>query len=186
MKFLSKFIFGLLSLLLLLYMIVPGATSISDFGALPDSSKSTLSGDTVQVPNLTAYYSNHFREFVTSYYFNSFSETLRLPFSPIKLNYPPEFAYTAIKDQTQSTYLEEYLYPLRDSLFVNGMEPFLEDGTQRFWGADKFDSEGEEYLTKTTIRYYPSGLGIRFVVWFGIVVSSYLIITLGRKVLLNA
>ena len=48
------------SLLLLIYMLLPGADSITDFPALPDSIKSNLEGDTIQVPNVSAYFSNNY------------------------------------------------------------------------------------------------------------------------------
>lgn len=170
---------------LLVYLILPGANSIDDFPALPNSSKSTLYGDTTEIPNVKAYFSNNYRSFVVNFYKLSFISKNLFPFEPIKLNYPPEFAFTAIKDQTQSTFLEELVYPLRDSLFVNGMEPFGEDGSPRYWGAENFDSEGQNYLTKTTLRYYPSSISVRILVWAGIMVSLVLLSNLGGKILRN-
>lgn len=186
MKFFKNFIFTVFSLTLLVYMMLPGSYSISNFPTLPNSSKSTLSGDTVQVPNLVAYYSDNFRDFVTDFYYQSYKQKNLFPFNPIRLNYPPEFAYQAIKDQTQSTYLEEYTYPLRDSVFVNGMEPFNSDGTSRFIGSDKFEADGKTFYTKTTIRYYPSSYPVRFIAWVGIIASTYLIFKIGGRVLSNA
>ena len=92
----------------------------------------------------------------------------------MRLNYPPESAFTYIKDQTHATYLEEYVYPLRDSLFVAGLEPF-EDGKPRYQAASLFGWKGVDYQTKVTLRYYPSTLVARLMVWAGIVVSGVLI-----------
>ena len=39
-----------------------------------------------------------------------------------RLNYPPEDAQTLIRDQTQATFLEEIVHPMRESLFIAGNE----------------------------------------------------------------
>lgn len=179
MKRVGYIIFGAL---LFVYLLAPSATSIENFAALPNSLKSTLSGDTIQVPNVSAYYSNNYRNFVTQFYYDSLKSNSWLPFGPVKINHPPEFAYQYIKDQTQSTFLEEYTYPLRDSLFVNGLEPFEEDGRARYWGATQFAQDGQAFDNKTTLRYYPSPLWARVVVWIGIMFGIYAIYKIGLKV----
>lgn len=164
---------------------MPGPESVENFSALPNSAKSTLSGDTIEVPNISAYFSNNYRNFVTTFYYKSYREQNIIPFIPLKLNYPPEFAFSAIKDQTQSTYLEEYVYPLRNSLFVNGLEPFVENGKARYWGASVFTQSGNPYYTKVTLRYYPSSLSSRIIVWFLINMSCILIWKTARGICLQ-
>lgn len=181
----SKFIFLIFALILLVYLFIPGPSSIDNFPALPNSVKSNLPGDTIQVPNVSAYFSNNFRSFVNNFYKESHKKQVLIPFSPIRLNYPPEFAYTAIKDQTRSTYLEEYVYPLRDSLFINGYEPFYENGKPKFFGSVKADEENNIYYNKTTLRYYPSSYIARFIVWLGIVLSILFIWKTGRRILFH-
>lgn len=166
-------------------MIIPGPKSIKDFPALPDSTKSTLEGDTIQVPNVSAYFSNNYRRFVIPFYLELFTKKTLLPFYPLRLNYPPEFAFTAIKDQTHSTYLEELVYPLRDSLFINGLEPFEENGEPKYLGASLFGVGGINYQTKVTLRYYPSSILVKIIVWLGINISAVYIYKLARRVLLN-
>ncbi len=145
--------------------MLPGAKSIEDFPDLPNSERSNLPGDTWQAPNLKAFYSDNYRNFVTRYYLEAYKEKSVFPFPPLKLNYPPEYAYTAIKDQTKSTYLEEVTYPFRDSLFVNGLEPFEVDGSPRYPGAVKMGNFGENYSTKVIIRYYSTSLQARISYW---------------------
>ncbi|MFC1710104.1 hypothetical protein ACFL0F_00380 [Patescibacteria group bacterium] len=187
MKRLPKTLFILFSVVLFIYMLWPwGPKVVSDFKDLPDSAKSTLDGDTVQVPNVAGYFSENYRDFVVPYYVNEYQSLINFPFAPLRLVYPPEYAYTAIKEQTQSTYLEELVYPLRNSLFVNGMEPIGKDGEQLFAGAAEFGFEGNLYPTKTTIRFYPPTYFVRLLVWFGIVVSVYSLWKVGRRVLTNA
>lgn len=175
--------FHLFSILLLLYMIWPGPSSIKSFKPLPSSFKSQLEGDTVQIPNVSAYFSNNFRELAVPYYLSNYQNNTHLPFPPLRLNRPPEYSWIAIKKHTDSTYIEELVYPLRDSLYVNGYEPFYSDGTPKFWGSTKFTAGTQDYYTKTTLRFYPSKLIIRILVWLGIVSSIYFLMKLGKETL---
>ena len=177
-----KIILATLSLVFLIYLLAPGPTSINDFPSLPNSLKSTEEGDTIQVPNVAGYFSNSYRSFATNFYRGIYQSKTIFPFPPLRLNYPPEFAFSAIKDQTHSTYLEEFVYPLRDSLFVNGWEPFEEVTKKpRYQGATPFEPGGKSFETKVTLRYYPSPLWARILVWLGINISLMLVWTVGKK-----
>lgn len=178
-----KQIFFIFSILFLIYLLLPSPSSINDFHPLPNSAKSTLEGDTIQVPNVAAYFSDNYRNFATNFYRREYQKKTWFPFPPFRINHPPEFAYTAIKVETHSTYLEEYYYPLRDSLFVNGLEPFYEDGTQKFTGAHNFNDEGRVSKTKVTLRYYSSNVGVRIIVWIGVLASILLLWKVGRRVI---
>lgn len=169
--------------LLFIYMLWPAPTKIGDFKALPDSEKSTLEGDTIQIPNVAGYFSNNFREFVVPFYRQNYQNAAHFPFPPITLNHPPEYSWIAIKRHTDSTYIEELVYPLRDSLYVNGFEPFYEDGSPKFWGATKFEIGPNNWFTKTTLRFYPSSLLTRLLVWLGITISLFFLFKLSRKIL---
>ena len=184
MKFKLKKIFYIFSSLLLIYMLWPAPTKISDFPPLPDSDKSTLSGDTVQIPNVAGYFSDNYREFVVPFYSKAYQSKAHLPFPPLKLNHPPEFSWLTIKKHTDSTYLEELVYPLRDSLYVNGFEPFYFDGTPKFWGSTKFEVGDKDWFTKTTIRFYPANFIVRFLVWLLIVTSLLFLFKLSRKIII--
>lgn len=163
-------------------MLWPGPSKISEFKGLPDSAKSSLSGDTIQIPNVSAYFSNLFRDFVASFYFANYQRVSHFPFPPLKLNHPPEYSWVVIKKPTDTTYLEEFVYPLRDSLYVNGFERNRPDGTPIFYGAPKLEEAGQEFFTKTTLRLYTSNLIIRVMVWAQIVISIFLIFKMGKKV----
>ena len=173
------------SLVLLVYLLVPGPFDISDFGYLPNSDKSIDPGDTVQIPNITAYYSFNNRDLVTKFFRQDYHRLTMLPFSPIRLNYPPEYAYQTVKDQTQSTFLEEYIYPLRDSLYVNGFEPYYDDGTAKFPRAAQFGINGKHYNNKDTLRFYPSTILSRVIVWLGINLGVLGLYRVGRRVLIG-
>lgn len=164
-------------------MIWPMPSNISDFSALPNSDKSKLAGDNVeQVPNVAGYFSNNYRDYVVRFYQDNFKKLSFFPFAPYRLNYPPEYSFVAIKKHTDTTYLEELVYPMKGSIFVNGFEPFIEGGTPKYWGASTFDVGGNIWETKVTIRLFTSSLFIRIIVWFGTIVSMMLIYNLSRKI----
>ncbi len=180
-----KKIFILFSVILFIYMIWPGPGEISDLKPLPNSAKSTLSGDTVQIPNVSAYFSNNFRNFVVPFYYKNYQENSHFPFPPIRLNHPPEYSWTVIKKPTDTTYLEEFVYPLRDSLYVNGFENYHPNGTPVFWGAPKLNEGDKIWYTKTTLRLYTSNLVVRVLMWFGIIISIQQLWKLGRSIVRN-
>lgn len=182
-KLMMKIAFLVFSIALLIYMLWPAPSQMSQFPALPNSEKSTLEGDTIQIPNVSAYFSNNFRKFVIPFYADHYQNLTGLPFSPMRLNYPPEYSWSVIKKHTDSTYLEELTYPLKDSLYVNGLEPFNENGDPKWLGATKFEIGKNIWLTKVTLRFYPSGIFSRFVIWLGIIVSTLLLYKLGRKII---
>lgn len=165
-------------------MMWPGPNKISDFTGLPNSDKSKLAGDNIeQVPNVAGYFSNNYREFVVPFYLKMYQALAKSPIPPLRLNHPPEYSWTVIKMHTDSTYLEELTYPLRDSIYINGFEPFYADSTPKFWGAAKFDVEGHSWFTKVTVRFYPSPIWVRILVWLGISSSLFLLFKLGKKIL---
>ncbi len=179
----KKFYVGF-CLLLLIYMIMPGPSKISDFKALPSSDKSTLAGDNIaQVSNVAGYFSDNYRKFVTDFYLKNYQDKTWFPFPPLRLNHPPEYSWKVIKVNTDSTYLEEFVYPLRDSIYVNGFEPFNEDKAPKYWGATQFSENGHAWYTKVTIRFYPSNIFTRFLVWLGIASSILFLFKLGKRII---
>lgn len=181
----KKKLFVAFSVLFLFYMLWPEPTKIADFKALPSSAKSTLAGDNIaQVPNVAGYFSDNYRDFVVPFYRKVYQNLSRLPFPPLRLNHPPEYSWNVIKKHTDSTYLEELVYPLRGSLYVNGFEPFYPDQKPKFWGSAQFNESGQGFFTKTTIRYYPSNIIVRILVWGGIISSFVLLFKLGKKILI--
>lgn len=162
----------------LIYILYPSPSSIDIFPPLPASVKSDLEGDTIQNPNIAAYFSNFRRDFITKYYKDFFKKTifsfLNLPV--ISLNHPPEAAYKYIRDQQESTFLEEYVHPLRESMFVNGYEPLVQNiinNRQRSDLGDRVEFKDIYYNSKTTIRYYPTLLIFRLLVYLGVWVGLF-------------
>jgi len=79
-----------------------------------DFYQSTEPADT-ETPLRRGYYTNATRQEVIEHY--------QSEFKGYRLNYPPEEAQTIIRDQTKSTFLEEIVHPLRESIYINGFEP---------------------------------------------------------------
>lgn len=177
---------GVLSVILCLllglggvYLLLPGPQSIADFPALPHSTKSQLEGDTIQNPNIAAYFSNSNREDITEFYWKYFSHWnygfLTLPL--LKINHPPEFAYTYIRDQQESTGLEEYFRPMRESLFVNINDALIYSQIRQrplSFDSTHLEYNGEYFSSKGTIRYFSSNPLVRVIVLILIFEATFL------------
>jgi hypothetical protein len=99
----------------------------------------------VETPLRRGYYTNATRQEVMDHYMNEFKG--------YSLNYPPEEAETIIRDQTKSTFLEEIVHPLRESVYINGFEP----NTPEY----AIVINGTAWRQKITIKYIPSRVYVR-------------------------
>jgi hypothetical protein len=119
-KFFSK-VFLFIIILCFIYLIFPEPAPLAP---LPQSLKSVEPGDTTQIPGISAYYTNLSRQEVIDFYQNQFSHSsfLDIPLITYRLNHPPEMSRDLIRTTQQSSYLEEIVHPLRESLFVSGFE----------------------------------------------------------------
>jgi hypothetical protein len=141
-------LFCLFNIFAIVYLISP--TPIPP--DLVNSIKSDLPGDTVQLKNVSAYFTNMTRTEVMNFYKAYYSGPFR-----IIINHPPEKAKEIIRDTTQSYYFEEFVLPFKESLYINGFE----------WENDVFtkaDSRAQnriifkdkEYKAKITLRIFPT------------------------------
>lgn len=169
----------------LAYLLWPGPNQISDFPPLPNSLKSDEPGDTIQVPNVAAYFSQEDRAGITRFYKNWYKDANFGFIPPIRLNHPPEESHRYVRDQQTSTFLEEYVLPLRGSIFVNGYEPVIENRIKKkesnFFG-NMIHVNGIYYASKTTLRYYPVPIFWRIVVYLGMWVAGFGIYKLTKKI----
>ena len=151
MKVIVKIVYLLFSLFFLWYLLLPNL----DFPRpLPDSLQSNEPGD-METPFRRAYYTNYSREEVMAHYMSK-QENLTIFNSvfPIRrLNYPPEEAQTLIRDQTRSTFLEEIVFPFRESVYINGFEPSHPK--------DVIFIDGKNWKQKVTVKLIPSNVIIR-------------------------
>lgn len=151
-------IFTVFNLLAVWYLITPPPT-IPD---LVDSVKSDLPGDTTQLKNVSAYFTNLSRSEVTTFYKANFNGPFR-----IRLNHPPERSQDVIIDTMQSNYLEEYILPFKESVFINGFEwqndPFTKEEKRI---ANKLIYYDREYFAKITIKTFPTSVPQRLLSFF--------------------
>ncbi len=138
-------LFIIISIIFLIYLSWPAPTFPK---TLWDFESSTEPADK-ESPMRRGYYTNHTRQQLMSHYFEQFSWG-------IKLNYPPEDAQTIIRDQTKSTFLEEVVHPMRESLFVAGNE------TQS--GKDPFTINDKKFNQKVIVKYVGSNVIFRLLV----------------------
>ncbi len=150
-----KAIYFILSLLFLFYIALPTPA----FPEPPDDAlRSKESADT-ETPLRRAYFTNATREEVMEHYLNEFKG--------YRLNYPPEESGAIIRDQTRSTFLEEIVRPLRESLYINGFEPKN--------AKDAINIEGLPWRQKIIVKFVPSNLIVRIVVGLLIIISLPLV-----------
>lgn len=140
---------------LVVYVLLPNPS----FPLAPsDAVQSNEPGDSEDLGHLRAYFTNFTREEVMNFYKSQMntSSFFSLSLPTYRLNYPPEEAGTIIHDQARSTFLEEVVHPLRESVFVNGFEPKV--------AKDEIWYKGTHYRQKITIRFVPSNVIVRVLI----------------------
>ncbi|KKR86826.1 MAG: hypothetical protein UU32_C0010G0009 [Candidatus Woesebacteria bacterium GW2011_GWB1_41_10] len=150
MKKVLLFLISLFFLALLGYVVLPEP----GFPAPPADALQSKEPADSESPLRRAYFTNFTREEVMSHYKKEFKWGLNL-------NYPPEESRTIIRDQTRSTFLEEIVHPLRESVFINGFEPKVEK--------DAINIEGLSWRQKIIVKLVPSNIFVRIAV----VILSY-------------
>ena len=172
----------MIGVLISLYLIVPAPKlPPSD---LSEAFKSDEPGDTWQIKDVSAYYTNKERKEVISYYQNYFSKSSFLP--SIRLNHPPEFGKEVFIDTKQTYYLEELIYPMKQSLFINGYE----------WENDVFTAEasrkqfileadGKVWKSKVSLKWFSSSVIVRLAVFWSawiilLTIANYWIVEFGE------
>ena len=150
MKKLLVILFFISSVLLFVYVNLPNP----EFPEPPTDSLRSKDPADSETSLRRAYFTNLTREEVINHYKKEFNKGFNI-YTP-RLNYPPEESQTIIRDQTMSTFLEEIVHPLRESIYINGFEPKLKK--------DTIIIEGRNWRQKIIIRYVPSSIWIRFLV----------------------
>lgn len=163
--FLCKLISLSVATILVGYSLLPGP----DFPESPKSFVKSPEPADLESPLRRGYYTNATRDEVLEYYQEKFTKS---PFYLItiptyRLNYPPEESQTLIRDQTQSTFLEEIVHPLRESLFISGFEP--KDGKR------EIRVEGKVYRQKVIVKYNTSNPEVRIIISLLIGFGVYLL-----------
>lgn len=147
------------------YLVMP----VPQLPSLPPGAiQSTEPADT-ESPYRVGFFSDLPREQVMDYYESEF----RAP-GQFTLNYPPEEAYSLVRDQTRSSFLEEIVHPWKQSLFINGYSP---EKPQDYLYVD-----GQRYVNKYTLRLMPSQPGTRITVLLLTSIVTYVLFKQYRHV----
>ena len=148
MKHIVKIGYIMFSILFLVYLSLPSPK----YPVMFSNSIQSFEPADVEDNFRRGYYTDLKRDEALNHYFNNFGNKLL----NYRLNYPPEEAFTLIRDQTRSTFLEEIVHPFRESIFVNGFEPKLDK--------DKIIIDNKIWRQKIIVKYIPSNLQIRLTV----------------------
>ena len=137
----------------ILYLALPNYT----FPEPPTDSIQSEEPADLETPLRRGYFTNHTREEVLAWYKQQFDRSsfmgIKLP--TLLLNYPPENAQTIIRDQTGSTFLQEFAHPFRESIYINGFKPPSDNNRPIFFVG------GKPWQQKIIIRYVPSSIWVR-------------------------
>jgi hypothetical protein len=158
MKKISISLFLLLNLLALFYLLSP----LPLIPPLTNAEKSDLPGDTTQQKNISAFFTNLSRTEVITFYKANLNGIFR-----IQLNHPPEKSKDVISDTIQSYYLEEFVFPFKGSVFINGYDwqkDVFTKPEKRI--ANKLIFHNIEYQSKITIKSYPTQLWQRLLAFY--------------------
>jgi len=166
-------IFALVYLVGFVYLAIP----IKPLPDISDSTRSHEPGDTVQNPNQKAFFTQKDRKTVIGEIKDKSTISIfgfKIP--PLTLNYRPEETALFVRKLINSNYLEEIVYPLRSSVFVNGWEPenapiFKDYSDEK---RPYIEINNIRYLAKITLRPVTSSVISRFLVWSLILPSLFL------------
>lgn len=169
-----KIFFALVCLVILPYLLLPNF----DFPKPPPDSLQSHEPADSETPLRRAYFTNYTRVEILSWYENQMTHSnfLGILLPTYRLNYPPEDARTVIRTQTRSTFLEEIVHPMRESVYVNGFEP--KDPK------DDINIEGRHWRQKIIIRFIPSSLAVRLGVFAGIIFFTIVIVNAWKETLI--
>lgn len=148
---------------------------------LPNSIKSDLPGDTVQISNVSAYFTNMTRTEVMNFYKAYYIGLFR-----INLNHPPERSKEIFVNTMQSYYLEEFVLPFKESLYVNGFEWENDVFTKvENRSKNKLIYNNREYKAKITIRRFPTSIINRLIAFFSTEIGIIITIIVLKKIFIN-
>lgn len=155
-------IFFVFCVILLVYVSFPPP----EFPTPPEAALQSNEPGDMESSLRRAYYTNLTRQEVIAHYESQFNQMNFVP--TLRLNYPPEEAQVVIRDQTKSTYLEELVHPMRESLYISGFE-----AKNTIY---ELNSGGELWEQKITVKYVPSSIYWRILVVVLTLASIYLLV----------
>lgn len=156
MKKIAILIYGIVSLTVLVYVLLPNF----DFPSQPPGSVQSQEPADTEDPFRRAYFTDYSRQEVLDWYDIGFNKTAigYFKFPTYLMNYPPEESGSIIRDQTRSTFLQEFVHPFRETLFINGYEPKENDDENRIV------INNIHYRQKIIVKFVPTSIWLRFIV----------------------
>ncbi|TRZ53921.1 hypothetical protein D4S03_01010 [bacterium] len=181
-----KYVFaGAIYLLGLVYLTLPSPA----YPDLTQAERSDEPGDTYQHPDQKGYYTNLTRAEVLEQIQSKFLlKFFGITIPSFRLNYRPEEAFSLVRDQLKSYYLEEIIYPFRESIFVNGWEPTHSPQYAKILQNENPDISfrGVPFMSKVTLKPTNSNVFARVAVWTLIFPATYFVFISLKKSLKNA
>jgi len=181
-----KYLFaGVVYVLGIVYLTLPTPATPD----LSNASRSDEPGDTWQHPDQKGFYTNQTRAQVIGEMQGKFAIIISgVTIPTYRLNYRPEETFEFVRDQVASNYLEEIVYPMRDSLFVNGWEPRNAPINRNVDPQHLPDIlyKGTYYLSKVTLKPNTSAVWARLLVWTLIFPATSLVLLSLKKTFQNA
>lgn len=153
MKKFTTTLYIIFSVVLLFYVALPNL----DFPLPPPGAVQSKEPADTETLLRRAYFTDLTRAEVLNWYDIGFNKT-NFRFPTYLMNYPPEESGSIIRDQTRSTFLQEFVHPMRESLYVNGYEPAPTDDVNRII------IDGVHYRQKIIVRFIPSNVFLRLFV----------------------
>lgn len=159
---------GLIFFLLAIVMAFYVLPKSPEFPKPPNDAVQSNEPADIESTDRRGYYTNLTREEIIKHYENEFNVVNGFDIYTPRLNYPPEEAPALIRDQTKSTYLEEIVHPLRESIYINGFEPQTNEYAQYF--------DGKKWNQKIIVRYVRGPIWVRIFTVFGASMLAYFLI----------
>jgi len=153
-----KITYFIFCLVIVLYLAIP---NFSFPLPPPDSIASTEPAD-LETPLRRSYFTNYSRKEVLDWYKKQFGPSLLL-------NYPPEMSQTIIREQTSSTFLQELVHKIKESVYINGYEPVSKDNVPNF------SIGGASFRQKIIIFYNPSPIWVRELLFIGSAITIVIV-----------
>ncbi len=181
----KHFIIGLIYIIGVVYLVLPTPQTPD----LSSAVRSDEAGDTWQHPDQKGFYTDMTRAQVIREMQSKFvTKIFNISIPSYRLNYRPEESFEYVRDQVPSNYLEEIVYPMKDSLFVNGWEPknapINRNIDPKYIPGNLFKEN--YYLSKVTLRPVSSPVYARLLIWTLIFPATYLVFKSLKKSLKDA
>lgn len=140
------------------------------------------------------FYTNDRRGVITKDFYEKFQEQNCSSFKffnyfcyikPFRINHSTILATSYFEPKKKSTYLEEYFYPLRGSVIVNGYEPYDEKGKAFNKYSEPLIYNGQQYVSQVSVKYITSSVWNRIIVYVLIWIAVFWIFYIIKYIRIN-